>query len=108
MPPDAEDASPSPEYQGDLDDEHDFDDMTELKYEGEAKSSSEPSPTAQNDGSAPKKNSKDPQRPRRKKARRACFACQRAHLTCGMFIYPSFCLILLLLFCVVSILIHRR
>ena len=29
-------------------------------------------------------NSKDPNRPRRKKARRACFACQRAHLTCGM------------------------
>lgn len=29
-------------------------------------------------------NSKDPSRPRRKKARRACFACQRAHLTCGM------------------------
>jgi len=27
---------------------------------------------------------KDPMRPRRKKARRACFACQRAHLTCGM------------------------
>ncbi|UKZ50172.1 hypothetical protein TrVGV298_004428 [Trichoderma virens] len=25
---------------------------------------------------------KDPLRPRRKKARRACFACQRAHLTC--------------------------
>lgn len=29
-------------------------------------------------------NAKDPSRPRRKKARRACFACQRAHLTCGM------------------------
>ena len=29
-------------------------------------------------------NGKDPNRPRRKKARRACFACQRAHLTCGM------------------------
>ncbi|RMZ89869.1 hypothetical protein DV736_g2907, partial [Chaetothyriales sp. CBS 134916] len=28
-------------------------------------------------------NGKDPNRPRRKKARRACFACQRAHLTCG-------------------------
>lgn len=27
---------------------------------------------------------KDPLRPRRKKARRACYACQRAHLTCGM------------------------
>ena len=29
-------------------------------------------------------NAKDPLRPRRKKARRACYACQRAHLTCGM------------------------
>ncbi|PGH12542.1 hypothetical protein AJ80_06703 [Polytolypa hystricis UAMH7299] len=28
-------------------------------------------------------NAKDPHRPRRKKAKRACFACQRAHLTCG-------------------------
>ena len=33
----------------------------------------------------PKLDPKDPLRPRRKKARRACFACQRAHLTCGMF-----------------------
>lgn len=30
-----------------------------------------------------KYDAKDPSRPRRKKARRACFACQRAHLTCG-------------------------
>jgi hypothetical protein len=29
-------------------------------------------------------SAKDPLRPRRKKARRACYACQRAHLTCGM------------------------
>ena len=28
-------------------------------------------------------NAKDALRPRRKKARRACYACQRAHLTCG-------------------------
>src|SRR6266536_1912170 len=34
----------------------------------------------------PKLDTKDPLRPRRKKARRACFACQRAHLTCGMFV----------------------
>lgn len=33
----------------------------------------------------PKLDPKDPLRPRRKKARRACFACQRAHLTCGEF-----------------------
>lgn len=36
------------------------------------------------DGEVKKKyDPKDPLRPRRKKARRACFACQRAHLTCG-------------------------
>ena len=43
-------------------------------------------------GNGPKKSSsKDPSRPRRKKARRACFACQRAHLTCGTleFYHPS-------------------
>jgi hypothetical protein len=34
-------------------------------------------------GQKPQANAKDPLRPRRKKARRACFACQRAHLTCG-------------------------
>lgn len=36
----------------------------------------------------PKPDPKDPLRPRRKKARRACFACQRAHLTCGKFHCP--------------------
>ena len=36
-------------------------------------------------------SSKDPSRPRRKKARRACFACQRAHLTCGEL--PPGCLV---------------
>lgn len=41
------------------------------------------------DGEVKKKyDPKDPMRPRRKKARRACFACQRAHLTCGMLQYP--------------------
>lgn len=38
----------------------------------------------------PKLDPKDPLRPRRKKARRACFACQRAHLTCGMFRYSHY------------------
>lgn len=36
-----------------------------------------------------KTKSNDPTRPRRKKARRACFACQRAHLTCGKSISSS-------------------
>ncbi|CCX32852.1 Similar to Transcription activator of gluconeogenesis acuK; acc. no. A2QFG8 [Pyronema omphalodes CBS 100304] len=43
--------------------------------------SSQASSAAQS--SATRSNAKDPSRPRRKKARRACFACQRAHLTCG-------------------------
>ncbi|CAD0115101.1 unnamed protein product [Aureobasidium uvarum] len=37
-----------------------------------------------NESATKKANAKDPSRPRRKKARRACYACQRAHLTCGM------------------------
>ncbi|KAH0111843.1 hypothetical protein KCU66_g12122, partial [Aureobasidium melanogenum] len=37
----------------------------------------------QNDSATKRANAKDPSRPRRKKARRACYACQRAHLTCG-------------------------
>lgn len=43
-------------------------------------------PKTNGDSKADRKaaNAKDPSRPRRKKARRACFACQRAHLTCGM------------------------
>ena len=44
---------------------------------GQSKSSNGQSKTAS--------NAKDPLRPRRKKARRACFACQRAHLTCGQY-----------------------
>lgn len=42
-------------------------------------------PQNQSSNGLPKSASsaKDPLRPRRKKARRACYACQRAHLTCG-------------------------
>ena len=36
----------------------------------------------------PNDNNKEP-RAKRKKARRACFSCQRAHLTCGMAISIS-------------------
>lgn len=39
--------------------------------------------SSQKSANSQKSNGKDPMRPRRKKARRACFACQRAHLTCG-------------------------
>jgi hypothetical protein len=55
-------------------------------------SSSKTPPDGADINGEPKKkyDPKDPMRPRRKKARRACFACQRAHLTCGMYIYkPS-------------------
>lgn len=48
---------------------------------------SSPGQTGNDSGSATKPNPKDPSRPRRKKARRACFACQRAHLTCGRIEY---------------------
>ena len=34
------------------------------------------------------KAQKDFTKPRRKKARRACHACQRAHLTCGTYALP--------------------
>lgn len=47
-----------------------------------------PPPSTAN-GQAKKPNAKDPLRPRRKKARRACYACQRAHLTCGRCSVPS-------------------
>ncbi|ORY17438.1 hypothetical protein BCR34DRAFT_38086 [Clohesyomyces aquaticus] len=72
--PDAEDAAPSPDYSGDSD-------MAEQKGD---QPQGDSSPSQQNgNGQKPASNAKDPLRPRRKKARRACFACQRAHLTCG-------------------------
>ncbi|SMQ49542.1 unnamed protein product [Zymoseptoria tritici ST99CH_3D7] len=48
-------------------------------------SSEEKSPTQTGSSTtqSAKSNAKDPSRSKRKKARRACFACQRAHLTCG-------------------------
>ncbi|KAI4647302.1 uncharacterized protein J4E79_010455 [Alternaria viburni] len=72
--PDAQDASPSPEYRSDLDDDMAAEQTTD-RQSGDGDSSQKPT-----NG---KPNAKDPLRPRRKKARRACFACQRAHLTCG-------------------------
>jgi hypothetical protein len=64
--------SGSPDYSGG---EHEGMDMAEQSDEIEG--------SATQNGSKPN-NAKDPSRPRRKKARRACYACQRAHLTCGM------------------------
>lgn len=78
--PDAEDASPSPEYSADYDD-----DMA-AEQQNEQSPGGSPSAKAAN---GQKANAKDPLRPRRKKARRACYACQRAHLTCSEFHSPS-------------------
>jgi hypothetical protein len=72
--PDVQDASPSPEYRSDLDDDMAAEQSTD-RQSGDGDSSQKPANA--------KSNAKDPLRPRRKKARRACFACQRAHLTCG-------------------------
>lgn len=73
--PGAEDASPSPEYSGDLDDD--------MAAEQTDRQSGDASPSQKTTNGKSASNAKDPLRPRRKKARRACFACQRAHLTCG-------------------------
>ncbi|KAF1936256.1 transcription activator of gluconeogenesis [Clathrospora elynae] len=73
--PDAEDASPSPEYTSELDDDEMAAEQTVDRQPGDDSPAQKPT-----NG---KPNAKDPLRPRRKKARRACFACQRAHLTCG-------------------------
>lgn len=54
----------------------------ELEGMDMAEQSDERDGNAAQNGSKPS-NAKDPSRPRRKKARRACYACQRAHLTCG-------------------------
>lgn len=78
---DAEDASPSPEYSGD-----DHEDMAAEQANDRDSTGGSPD---QKKGNT-KSNAKDPLRPRRKKARRACFACQRAHLTCGeYFLVPG-------------------
>ena len=63
------------------------------KYEADDENMAEqniPSEGPDANGEPKKKyDPKDPSRPRRKKARRACFACQRAHLTCGKHNAPS-------------------
>lgn len=84
----AEEGSPSPDPGFDEDSSI----MAETKHE--RASSDEKSPGQNSNGNneskpSTKSNAKDPSRPRRKKARRACFACQRAHLTCGTHdVYP--------------------
>ncbi len=76
-----------PEASGAMSDsDNDYDD-TDLLVKDEDDRMADPSGAsegADTSGEVKKKyDPKDPLRPRRKKARRACFACQRAHLTCG-------------------------
>lgn len=73
------------EHEQDIDkDEDDNTDMAEPKFK---KETDENGRVVGSTVTKPKLDPKDPLRPRRKKARRACFACQRAHLTCGMFFF---------------------
>lgn len=65
--------------------EDDSPDMAEQKFKPDSDENGKTGGAA----TKPKLDPKDPLRPRRKKARRACFACQRAHLTCGMFVFAS-------------------
>lgn len=74
------------------DSENEYDDTEQFTKDEDEKMAeqSATSEGAETNGEVKKKyDPKDPLRPRRKKARRACFACQRAHLTCGKFIRPS-------------------
>ncbi|KAI9732783.1 MAG: Transcriptional regulator of nonfermentable carbon utilization [Cirrosporium novae-zelandiae] len=71
--------SPSPDDSADAE----AGDMGENPNQGEGKSENNTESSEQNGQSKNMPSAKDPLRPRRKKARRACFACQRAHLTCG-------------------------
>nr|POF04488.1 transcription activator of gluconeogenesis [Quercus suber] len=78
MSPDADDGSPSPEPE-DQTQVMAVDKLESGSSEGKSPKRSSPSTAI----TSSKANAKDPSRPRRKKARRACYACQRAHLTCG-------------------------
>lgn len=85
MSPDADDASPSPEPGAELESSIMTDECKPERASTEEKSPAHAGNANGNGSAQPtaKSNAKDPSRPRRKKARRACFACQRAHLTCG-------------------------
>ena len=86
MAPDAEDASPDPDFSGDQDDLEIMADVVKAGSAAANKTESNASSDQQTLANGQSKpNPKDPLRPRRKKARRACFACQRAHLTCGQY-----------------------
>jgi hypothetical protein len=89
---DAEDGGASPDredFNSDLDLDLEEDNMTTLAtVESQIKAESNGSSDQATPNGPSKASAKDPTRPRRKKARRACHACQRAHLTCGMVANP--------------------
>lgn len=68
--------SQSPEDSGDQE-------ATDMAEQPEPNGKADTLPHTGNGQTKSASNAKDPLRPRRKKARRACYACQRAHLTCG-------------------------
>lgn len=73
------------------DSENEYDEIDQYTRDEDEKMAdqSATSEGADTNGEVKKKyDPKDPLRPRRKKARRACYACQRAHLTCGKPIPP--------------------
>ena len=80
MTSDTEEDGPSHSQSGDSEGEQDNGEMVERSGLDSKSGSQEKSSNGQTKASS---NAKDPSRPRRKKARRACYACQRAHLTCG-------------------------
>jgi hypothetical protein len=65
------------------DNEYDDTDMIKEEDERMGEQNTSDNGTEATGGVKKKYDPKDPLRPRRKKARRACYACQRAHLTCG-------------------------
>lgn len=67
--------------------ENEYDELDASKDDDDKMAEQNLSPDANGD-TKKKYDPKDPSRPRRKKARRACFACQRAHLTCGKHKHP--------------------
>lgn len=76
------------EESSDIASENEYDEAENSTHEPDDEMNVNEHPHDDGDGAVqakkPKLDPKDPLRPRRKKARRACFACQRAHLTCGM------------------------
>jgi hypothetical protein len=89
---DADDGGASPDredFNSDLEVDLEDDKMAILAaIENQNKTDSNGSSDQAQTNGPSKASAKDPTRPRRKKARRACHACQRAHLTCGMILTP--------------------